>query len=64
MPPNGQAFQFERPVVQMKAPAVRQEVYGIPEYLSALHAAQLNRSATLFRRKYSTTDRMLASFST
>jgi len=51
-PLNGQAFQFERPVVQMKAPDVRQEVYGIPEYLSALHAAQLNRSATLFRRKY------------
>jgi len=51
-PLNGQAFQFERPVVQMKAPDVRQEIYGIPEYLSALHAAQLNRSATLFRRKY------------
>jgi PBSX family phage portal protein len=52
VPMNGQAFEFERPVVQMKAPDVRQEVYGIPEYLSALHAAQLNRSATLFRRKY------------
>ncbi|MDR3444476.1 phage portal protein [Dyella sp.] len=52
VPLNGQAFEFERAVVQMKAPDVRQEVYGIPEYLSALHAAQLNRSATLFRRKY------------
>lgn len=52
VPLNGQAFEFDRAVVQMKAPDVRQEVYGIPEYLSALHAAQLNRSATLFRRKY------------
>ena len=51
-PLNGQAFQFERPVVAMKATDVRQEIYGIPEYLSALHAVQLNRSATLFRRKY------------
>jgi PBSX family phage portal protein len=31
---------------------LKQEIYGVPEYLSALHAAQLNRSATLFRRKY------------
>lgn len=52
VPLNGQAFQFERSVVAMKAPDVRQEIYGVPEYLSALHAAQLNRSATLFRRKY------------
>lgn len=31
---------------------LKQEIYGVPEYLSSLHAAQLNRSATLFRRKY------------
>ena len=29
-----------------------QEVYGLPEYLGALHSAWLNESATLFRRKY------------
>ena len=52
VPMNGQAFEFTRPVVQLKATDVSQEVYGIPEYLSALHAAQLNKSATLFRRKY------------
>ena len=39
-------------MVQIKATDVQQGVYGIPEYLSALHAAQLNRLATLFRRKY------------
>jgi len=31
---------------------VHQEVYGVPEYLSALQAAWLNESATLFRRRY------------
>lgn len=33
-------------------PDIHQEVYGLPEYLSALQAAWLNESATLFRRKY------------
>lgn len=33
-------------------PDINQEVYGLPEYLGALHAAWLNESATLFRRKY------------
>lgn len=33
-------------------PDVNQEVYGAPEYLSALNAAWLDESATLFRRKY------------
>lgn len=31
---------------------INQEVYGLPEYLSALQAAWLNESATLFRRRY------------
>lgn len=31
---------------------VNQEVYGLPEYLGALHAAWLNESSTLFRRRY------------
>lgn len=31
---------------------VNQEIYGLPEYLSALQSAWLNESATLFRRKY------------
>ncbi len=33
-------------------PDINQEVYGLPEYLSALHSAWLNEAATLFRRKY------------
>ncbi|POR46732.1 PBSX family phage portal protein [Paraburkholderia eburnea] len=33
-------------------PDVNQEVYGMPEYLGALHAAWLNESSTLFRRRY------------
>lgn len=33
-------------------PDINQEVYGLPEYLSALDSAWLNESATLFRRKY------------
>ena len=31
---------------------INQEVYGLPEYLGALHSAWLNESATLFRRRY------------
>jgi PBSX family phage portal protein len=33
-------------------PDINQEVYGLPEYLSALNSAWLNENATLFRRKY------------
>lgn len=39
-------------VFHLMNPDVNQEVYGIPEYLSALNAAWLNEAATLFRRKY------------
>jgi hypothetical protein len=33
-------------------PDFNQEIYGLPEYLSALNSAWLNEAATLFRRKY------------
>lgn len=39
-------------VYHMREPDVNQEVYGLPEYLSALQSAWLNESATLFRRRY------------
>lgn len=39
-------------IFHLLEPDVNQEVYGLPEYLSALNAAWLNESATLFRRKY------------
>lgn len=39
-------------VFHLLEPDINQEVYGLPEYLSALNSAWLNESATLFRRKY------------
>lgn len=39
-------------VFHLLEPDINQEIYGLPEYLSALQSAWLNESATLFRRKY------------
>ena len=39
-------------VFHLFEPDPNQEVYGLPEYLSALQSAWLNESSTLFRRKY------------
>ena len=39
-------------VYHLLEPDINQELYGMPEYLSALNSAWLNESATLFRRKY------------
>jgi len=39
-------------VFQLSEPDIDQEIYGMPEYLSAIQSALLNESATLFRRKY------------
>lgn len=39
-------------VYHLIEPDINQEIYGLPEYLSALQSAWLNESATLFRRKY------------
>ncbi|MGS0740424.1 phage portal protein [Glaciimonas sp. GG7] len=39
-------------VLHLMDPDVNQEVYGVPQYLSALQSAWLNEAATLFRRKY------------
>ncbi|WP_454796923.1 phage portal protein [Novosphingobium lindaniclasticum] len=45
--------EFEPGTVhQLLAPDVNQEIYGLPEYLSALQSALLNENATLFRRRY------------
>ncbi len=45
--------RFEpRSVFHLQEPDINQEIYGMPEYLSALNSAWLNESATLFRRKY------------
>lgn len=39
-------------VFHLIEPDINQELYGLPEYLSALNSACLNEAATLFRRKY------------
>lgn len=47
--------EFEFPagrIIHLKQADFNQEVYGLPDYLSALQSALLNESATLFRRKY------------
>lgn len=41
-----------RSVFHLREPDINQELYGLPEYLSALQSALLNESATLFRRRY------------
>lgn len=39
-------------VIQLAEPDLKQEIYGIPQYLSAFHSIKLNENATLFRRRY------------
>ncbi|MEG3182141.1 phage portal protein [Sphingomonas sp. LT1P40] len=39
-------------VLMLRQPDINQEIYGVPEYLSALQSALLNEAATLFRRRY------------
>jgi PBSX family phage portal protein len=45
--------EFKRgEVFHLREADIHQEIYGLPEYLSALQSAWLNESATLFRRRY------------
>lgn len=39
-------------VFHLMRPGLDQEIYGVPEYLSALQSAFLNEAAVLFRRRY------------
>ncbi|MDZ4370107.1 MAG: phage portal protein [Phenylobacterium sp.] len=39
-------------VFHLCEPDVNQDIYGLPEYVSALPSAFLNESATIFRRRY------------
>ncbi|WP_085656147.1 phage portal protein [Pseudomonas sp. B11(2017)] len=39
-------------VFHLREADLHQEIYGLPEWISALQSALLNESATLFRRKY------------
>lgn len=48
-----QDFRFAPGTVfQLQQPDVAQEIYGVPEWISALQSGLLNESATLFRRRY------------
>ena len=48
-----QPYQFTPGnMFHLMEPDLNQEVYGLPEYLSAIPSTLLNESATLFRRKY------------
>ncbi|PHV11328.1 phage portal protein [Chitinimonas sp. BJB300] len=48
-----EAHKFETgEVFHLYEPDINQEIYGLPDYLSANHSTWLNESATLFRRKY------------
>lgn len=53
VPGDRDEMEFEPgSVCQVLQPDVNQEIYGVPEYLSALQSALLNEAATLFRRRY------------
>ncbi|STW05267.1 putative phage portal protein [Klebsiella grimontii] len=48
-----QPYEFTKgSIFHLMEPDLNQEIYGLPEYLSAIPSALLNESATLFRRKY------------
>lgn len=48
-----QPYEFTKgSIFHLMEPDLSQEIYGLPEYLSAIPSALLNESATLFRRKY------------
>ncbi|NBC35560.1 phage portal protein [Novosphingobium sp. FSY-8] len=49
----GQEYEFAaNRVFHLMQPDVAQEVYGVPEWLSALQSGLLSENATLFRRRY------------
>lgn len=48
-----QPYEYgEGRVFHLFEPDVAQEIYGLPEYMSAMQPMLLNEAATLFRRKY------------
>lgn len=47
-----QEWEFTNRICHVREADIDQEIYGTPEYISALQSAWLNESATLFRRKY------------
>jgi len=50
---NGVIVEFEAgEVVQMRQPDLRQDIYGVPDYIGGIQSVLLSEEATLFRRKY------------
>ncbi|HDR2351396.1 TPA: hypothetical protein QCH58_002783 [Enterobacter asburiae] len=50
---NTQPYEFTKgSIFHLMEPDLNQDIYGLPEYLSAIPSALLNESATLLRRKY------------
>ena len=48
-----QSHEFKKgSIFHLMEPDINQDIYGLPEYIPALHSAWLNESATMFRRKY------------
>lgn len=53
VPKYNQEHEFKKGrIFHLLEPDINQDIYGVPEYIPALHSAWLNESATLFRRKY------------
>ena len=51
--PIGDAHPFDAGrIFHLQQPDVAQEIYGLPEWLSALQSGLLSENATLFRRRY------------
>ena len=52
IPRFDQEHEFKNQVFHVREVDIDQEIYGVPQYMSALQSAFLNENATLFRRKY------------
>ena len=49
----GEPYEFEKnSIIHIRETDINQDIYGLPEWLSAMQSALLNESATLFRRRY------------
>lgn len=49
---NGRVEFAEGEVVHLLEPELKQDIYGIPEYLGGIQSVLLGEESTLFRRKY------------
>ncbi|MFQ6333179.1 phage portal protein [Methylophilus sp. 3sh_L] len=52
VPKYNEFTEYKGNVFHLMSPDINQEIYGLPQYLSAINSIMLNESATLFRRRY------------